>query len=567
MPLPTALHLRRAQARAELHAGRVDSARDLLQAVVDQAPDDLEARLWLGDAALAAGDLTSAEANYTAAQRLRQDDHDVAARLKLVQAERGRGQAAWRERSIERDLGGIRQDLGELDESLSFISEIDIRKAALLLDEIVTSREPATLISDRLNEVGRLLPALVELNIRVARRDGQDEVADALGQLLVSLRLQRAESTTPQAVRGGPLRALVVAPVAGSGFTRIPATALRAHGAEVDEHSGLAAERARDYDVIIAHEPHADVQVTQGLALAAAEGATIIVSLACDYARLPIEHPAFHRLGLGSAERVESFVTALGLADLIIAPAEAMAETLRAAGHRTRVLPMGWARTDGAWDLPREPRSALSIGWVAGPGTHLDLAQIRREVARVVRAHPEVRLTLAGDPLAYQHFAQLIPESQRQYLPPVSVHDRPYLLGQFDILLLPLRSGDYAESLGLQPFIEAGARGLPWIATPTLAARDWGSGGVLAEGPEAWVAQLTRLCEETQLRAELSTAGRRAAEAFETGALAEAWWRATTGALPLNRLARLNGPTPTREHDVNMAPIRAGALTWGADWS
>ncbi len=565
MPLPTALHLRRAQARAELHAGRIDTARELLRAVVSAAPEDIEARLWLGDAELAAGNLTAAEQHYGTAQDLRPAAHDISARLRLVQVERGGSAQPWRNEATDRDLSDLRRDLGQLDDTLTFISEADVRRAAMLLDEIVNAREPAALIAERLSEIDRLLPALVELNVRAARREGQDDVAEALSQLLVSLRLQRGDTGRPATpARQGPLRALIVAPVGGSSFTGITAAALRAHGADVDESVTLAPERATEYDVIIAHEPHADAQMTQALAVAAAEGVAIVISLACDYARLPAEHPAFHRLGLGSAERIESFVTALGLADLVVTASETMAETLREAGHRARVIPTGWARAGGAWDLPREPRATLNLGWLAGPGTHLDLAQIRREVGRAVRAHPDVRLAIAGDPLAYQLFAQSVPDNQRLYLPPVSAADRPYLLAQFDLILQPLRSGAYAESLGTQPLIEAGARSLPWLATPTTAARAWGQGGLVAEDSEAWSTQLNRLLEQPQLRAELAATGRQAALAFEAGALADHWWRAATTALPLSRLKTLAGSpaqTPDPEPAVGAEPLVS--RVWG----
>ena len=559
MPLPTALHLRRAQARAELHAGRVDAARDLLRSIVAAAPDDVEALLWLGDAELAAGRLSAAEERYAAAQALRPEGHDVLTRLSLIRAEHGETASPNRSGAtasfVEQDLANLRRDLGSVDEGLSFVREADVRRAASLLDEIVNSREPASLIASRLTEIDRLLPALVELNIRAARREGQHEVAEALGQLLISLRLQRQAETAPEPLRrAGPLRALIVAPVAGSGFTRVPAAALRARGAEVDECLALAPERTRDYDVIIAHEPHADPQLTQGLAMAASEGVAIVVSLACDYARLPGEHPAFHRVGLGSPERVDSFITALSLADMVVAPSESMAEVLREAGQRVRVIAGGWSRSGGGWDLPHQSKAQLRIGWLAGPGTHLDLALIRRELSRVLRTHPDARLVVAGDPLAYQQFAQSIPDSQRQYLPPVGGSDRPYLLSQFDILVQPLRPGAYAESIGGQPFIEAGALGLPWLASPTMTSSQW-SGGLVAADSDAWFAQLTRLIEQPQLRAELAEHGRRAAQSFEAGALADAWWRTTTGALPLARLEALATASPTT--DVTPSPLGA----------
>lgn len=80
----------------------------------------------------------------------------------------------------------------------------------------------------------------------------------------------------------------------------------------------------------------------------------------------------------------------------------------------------------------------------------------------------------------------------------------------------------------------------------------------MAEDSEAWSAQLNRLLEQPQLRAELAAAGRQAALAFEAGALGDHWWRAATTALPLSRLKTLAGSpaqTPDPEPAVRAEPL------------
>ncbi len=511
---------RKAQARSWLQAGQLGEAFAALQALARQDPSDAEVWLWLGDCFMANGELDQAARCYRRVSTLVPEHADLRARQLWL------GQQATPAASTPdqaEDLASLRQALGTLDQSLAFVSAADLARASMLLREIVTHPDPAELISERLDEVDQLLPALITLNIRQARQDGALAVAEALEQLLVHLHL--TAEPAPAAARtasvaSAPARLRVLAITAGR-QTLVPADVLRQRGIDLVEARHLPAEEALNFDAIIVSDPHADPDQMPVLAAAARHGTPLVVGVSADHVRLPAEHPDFHRLSLTTPERLDAFVTALQLADLLIVPSDALAEPLRDAGHTVRVLAPTWRRADG-WDLPRPRRTATHIGWIADPGTHQDVLSIRPELQRAALSSGAI-LVFAGDPLAYQAFTLGVPATQRAYLPPVSDGDLPHVYAQMDVLVAPQRSTEFAAHSSDRRLVEAGARGVVWVAAPTPAAVAWGAGGLIARTPDAWDQHLNRLLSDARLRQRLADEGRAAAQARELGAQGQAW--------------------------------------------
>jgi glycosyltransferase involved in cell wall biosynthesis len=133
-----------------------------------------------------------------------------------------------------------------------------------------------------------------------------------------------------------------------------------------------------------------------------------------------------------------------------------------------------------------------------------------------------VNLVIACDAQTYQIFDNL-PEARRLYLPPVRLEDYPYLLGQIDILVMPMRSKPYNLSLPDRPLMEAGVRRIPWVASPIPAFVDWGVGGLIAKDPVEWHHCLRQLILDPEMRADLGEAGRQKAESREAGVLGKTW--------------------------------------------
>jgi glycosyltransferase involved in cell wall biosynthesis len=384
-------------------------------------------------------------------------------------------------------------------------------------------------VAEYLDEIDTLLPALLELNIRQARADGRPELAQALQELLNNVHLQmngfiehsvgKPASSAPQA-----LRILFIGPANQPASLRqlLPAEALSAYGHEVTVATRFPADPQEHFDLVVAHNPHGDPHLLHGLATCAAAHIPIIVDLDADFEQMPITHPDYVTLRLGTPPRAKAFTAALLLADRVCVPNESLAASLRASGYQMEVIPEGWNQANPLWQKPPPRRHSLNLGWIGQPGQLEDMAMIRRYVTRIMREFSHVNLVIVGDVQVYQLFDSL-PEARRLFLPPVNLEDYPYLYGQIDILLVPLRNTPFNNSQTDRQLMEAGVRQIPWVASPLPEYAAWGVGGLIANEPDDWHTYLRQLINDSTLRIKLGKAGRMKAEEREMDHLGKAW--------------------------------------------
>jgi len=84
-----------------------------------------------------------------------------------------------------------------------------------------------------------------------------------------------------------------------------------------------------------------------------------------------------------------------------------------------------------------------------------------------------------------------------------------------DILLVPMRDTPFNRCQSDRRLVEAGARRLPWIASPIPAFITWETGGLIADTPDEWFSHLGQLILDPDLRSTLGQAGWRKAESRE----------------------------------------------------
>jgi glycosyltransferase involved in cell wall biosynthesis len=114
------------------------------------------------------------------------------------------------------------------------------------------------------------------------------------------------------------------------------------------------------------------------------------------------------------------------------------------------------------------------------------------------------------------------------YLPLVDHDEFPYLLSQVDILIVPLRHSHYNLSLPDTALVEAGAKGIPWVASPIPSFRRWEAGGIISESLNEWHLNLRHLVMDEELRNTLGRAGKSAAKTREMGQLGRLWLEVIT---------------------------------------
>jgi len=523
----------KALGRLYLAAQDQEKALQTYALILQQDPDDVESHLCLGDLYFKVGDEGTAVQLYSQALRLEPYNPDILQRI----------QEATQENNNTLESGepvpthplAIARLLQRLTGRSAPIQEDEIDRAAMLLEKIIHSPDPAAAVSCHLYEIDSLLPALIELNIRQAQADGRPDLASALKDLQTNVRLQKDIQSAAGSLNQAPVATstypercniLFLTPEKTTTSQRclIITEALESKGAKVNFVDDMSEASGRvDVDLVIACNPHSNHELIECLGMYSARKIPVIVDLDADYEQIPVTHPFYPLFGLSTPAHSKAYVASLLLADTITVSSETLLFRLKAAGYpKVEFVPDGWSKKNALWDKPAYPHHSLNLGWISGASELEDLIQIRRVIIRVMREFPQIQWIVYGDPRAYQLFDS-IPEPRRLYLPPVTSEDYPYMLGQIDILLAPFRNIPFNRSISDLTLVEAGARRIPWIASPVPSFTKWQVGGLIANSVDEWHTYLRQLVLDADLRDSLCQNGRLKAEERESKKLGLIW--------------------------------------------
>ena len=423
----------------------------------------------------------------------------------------------------------IRDQFRALTNQSQRLQEEDVERAEEILKIISKNPHPSAVVSEHLDEIIGLLPAILTVNIRQASRDDNPELVHSLQHLLAEFHppltkvAEMASNQDPWKSRPASYfpRILFVGSEDESSSYRqkFPATALKALGCQTTITSSFPLDHIKEFDVVIVHRPHLNQEYLHGMAVCRATNIPVIVDIDLDYKTIPLKHPDYDLLSLSKKETAQGYTTALLLADQIISPSRRLVSQLRSEGYTTFYTPPGWNKNNPLWSKSPPPRHTVNIGWLGRPGQSEDIALIRRMVVRLMRQIPQTTLVIGSNPEAY-HLFKNFPESRKLYLPPSRLEDFPYSLGQIDILIAPLRKIPFNQALSDRVLMEAGARGIPWVASPIPSFTQWGQGGLFAESLDEWYTQLHQLVINPELRSELGEQGKKKALEREMNQLA-----------------------------------------------
>lgn len=535
---------RKALGKQHLEANRIEQAIQVFAQILREYPADIESYLILGDCYLADGDPATALAFYTQAQELAPEDPKVLRRVNLAQVEVALGEGGKTPAFSDPlraspPLSVPSKQVADLVERLAqrpaAISEEEVQRAAQLLNEILHSPHPALKVAECLDEIDELIPALLELNIRQARQDGREDLAIGLENLLQNIYLQKevhgetaanqTRTASASEIGKSALRILWIDPLPDLPMiaSKVPEAKLAELDCQLIKLAETQAPDLSSFDAVLAVHPHSDPHSMEWLAAAHGAKLPILVYLEADFEQLPLRHPAFERVGLNSPARAKAYSAACWLADRIVVPSEAFANSLRQANFPVTVIPPAWDSENLSNSKPVRPRHTLNIGWIGLGGELEDVFQVKRMIVRVLREFPHVRLVIAGDVEVYQLFDSL-PESRRIFLPLIEPEDYGYALKQMDILLMPLRNTPFHNSLSDKRLVDAGGRGIPWLASPCAAAMNWASGGLIANSLDEWHTYLRQLVLDNDLRVSLGNAGRQQVQLRSLNLQSRLWY-------------------------------------------
>lgn len=253
-------------------------------------------------------------------------------------------------------------------------------------------------------------------------------------------------------------------------------------------------------------------------------------------AQPPLDH-------LGDRERalwhegLRRYRATLERCDHFAGPTTPLCDEARRLGWPTSLHPDAASRTElqlGRSVMEARERSTscrpddVLLGYFSGTPTHdRDFAVAAPALRKILLRHRHVRLLIVG-PLGIPGALQ---EVSDRLLTRATVpwSHLPALVGSVDVNLAPLQwKQRFSAAKGELKYIEAGAVGVPTIASPTPAFREAISAdaptGRLAAREDDWAHALEELIESQELRVELGRAARRDVERRYSTASRTARW-------------------------------------------
>lgn len=523
------LKVRKILGKTYLNENRLADALDVFSKILIDYPDDIETLHILGNFYLASGDGKTAKKIYLRALQLDPGNKAIQRQISLAEEV---GDTGFEE-PIPADIPAVARLLQRLTGKAQAIDENDIMRAAGLLDKIINSESPADLVASHLDEIDELLPALIELNIRQAYADGRPELAESLRSLQLNIDYQLTakkedgsftenNNNVPNPYFNGNILFLLPELEQKSSRMAILKSSLEFFGCGVSVKRDYVPSRDSKPDVVITSNPHLNPALLESLSALSSADVPIVLDLDTDFEKQPISHPEYNTKGLGTRARSNAYTSAISLARTVTVPSESIADSLRNLAENVYVIPDGWSNQNKLWQKNSPPRSTINIGWLGTSGQLEDLVFIRRFIIRIIREFHNTRVVIMGNPQAYRLFDGL-PENRRMYVPAVAHEEFPYLLSQVDILLVPLRNTPYNLSLPDTLLMEAGTRGIPWVASSIPSFHRWQRGGVISEALDEWHLTMRHLVMDDELRRRLGEEGRLAAQAREMNQIGKLW--------------------------------------------
>jgi hypothetical protein len=210
----------------------------------------------------------------------------------------------------------------------------------------------------------------------------------------------------------------------------------------------------------------------------------------------------------------------LRLADVVVAGNTYLAAYARRWNPRVVVLPtpvdvdyytMGCAASRGAKSpaaVRAKGHGAVCLGWVGDRSNLCYLRRLEPVLARLTCQYAELSLrVICSEPYA----SDAIPVENVRW----SLADEVANLQGIDIGLMPLDDDPWTRGKCGYKALQYMAAGVPAVCSPVGMNAEIvtdGENGLLAEGPDAWERQLSRLIASPSLRQGLGAAGRRSVE-------------------------------------------------------
>jgi len=272
------------------------------------------------------------------------------------------------------------------------------------------------------------------------------------------------------------------------------------------------------FDAIIFSRPHHDSLMLSYKRL----GIPVIVDMDDDFHAIPEDHPGYKWVGKGDELYLNKLENCLYLADRVTVATSALQERLMRFNPNCTMIPNGWSADNFNWLVKRSLyKDRFIFGW-GGTVTHRkDFRQCINPIKAFLKKHTNAMISIIGDLEIYNYFVN-VPEDQKLFIPMIDYHLYPIGLSMWDVLLAPLEDTYFNQAKSDIKLIDAGAKGIPYIASDISIYKGWEGCGLLVN-PEGWYEAMEKLIEQPELCKEMGKKGQMAVKYREMTVLVEKW--------------------------------------------
>ncbi|HVP21209.1 MAG TPA: tetratricopeptide repeat protein [Anaerolineaceae bacterium] len=490
-----------------IQTNQVMKAIPYFQKVAELAPGSAEAHNNLGVAYVFDQDFVEAEQAYKAALEVNPEHLPTwknLANLYLQQADKA-GEGVQILASIVKRHPEDVEALLLLADCYEYVAQID---SAITLCKQVLSIDPEN--PDAKKKIEKYKPSKVDL--------GGVDRSELIKKLSVLKKL-KASGGNPEEVDSSPVMGDTLLP---PGVKKVglfvsegsqvydragQLTQVFEHlGRKVNPNPEFSPDDLQQNDLLVFMEPMVSANLVNGINACIQKNKPFMIDIGQDYFERPANHKGYSQVGPGNPESLRTLEIILRKADRVTVPSKVLADRFSRFSANVKVVLPGWVDTNILWKKSKPARDTINIGWIGTFSDSIDLLSIKKDILRILRTYPETKLLVCEDLEAYKSFSA-ISERRRGFLPAPVPEDLPYLMMQFDILVVPLEDNEYNRAKSDELMVTAGVRKIPWVASPIPAFNDWQAGGVIVESKCPWYGALADLVENAEDRTKLGEAG------------------------------------------------------------
>jgi len=310
----------------------------------------------------------------------------------------------------------------------------------------------------------------------------------------------------------------------------LAARRLRREGYEVKELTTVPYYELCANDLTITTRPNESV--CDYLVISKKAKHKVIVDMDDNFYAIPPDNPGYLVWGLGNPTYQRQLKNAFRYIDGFTSPS---ADLIKIYGFEGigRVMPNCYDSENELWKLSKNRFLDKTVIGFTGTTTHRkDFALCVDAVRQVLKEREDTAVIIGTDTEIFAKFMD-IPEDRKLFIPGLAYNDYPLMFQNMDMLLVPLEDNVFNRGKSSIKLIEAGAAGIPWIASRipvyeqyseevTGSFDIYSNNGVFVDDGD-WYGAIMTYVDNQHLRLEQGKSGRLHAENYTSDRYGD-WW-------------------------------------------